>query len=129
MSGVCSTPILVPSGSACCTRPTSLPSLGPLLLEGAGVVGTVGDDEQVAAEHLIGAGGAEADATGRAVGVAGVVGGVVVIGDHVEPGAARQGDGLGEGVLALPVEVPVVDPEQGEDDAVGPGGGQAQLAQ
>src|SRR5262249_8717730 len=57
--------------------------LGPLLAEDGLVLGAVGEDGEVAAEHLVGAVEAVADAFGRVVGVVGVLGGVVVDGDDV----------------------------------------------
>ncbi len=57
-----------------------------------------------------------------------VGGGVVVDGDHVDPGAARQRHRLAKGVRALPVKVPVVDVDQRPHLAVRIGGGDLHLA-
>ena len=55
--------------------------------------------------------------SGGEFGLAGFVGRVVEVGDHLDPRPLRQGDGLDEVVGALPVEVPVVDPDQGRSSS------------
>ena len=83
----------------------------------------------MAAEHLVVAGIAVVDADRGMIGIIGVLGGVVVLGDGFEASSLRQGDGAGEVVLPLPVEIPVLDPEERLDLAIGEGGDEADLTQ
>ena len=72
--------------------------------------------------HLVGRLLAPVHFDRRLARVAGVLGGVVEVGDHLDPRPLGQGDGRRELVRVLPVEVPVVDADQGLPRAVGADG-------
>ena len=60
----------------------------------------------------------------RGVGIAVIAGGVVVGQFAIEPRAFGQGHQILKQILVLPVELPLADPEQDADFAVGQGGGE-----
>ena len=87
-----------------------------------------GDELNEGGGHFVGGFFAEGDAAGRIAGVANVGGGIVVEGFEHDLGAGGQTDGGLALIEALPVEVPVVDPDQLERLAGGRNGGDAEIA-
>src|SRR5262245_47607556 len=97
-----------------------------LVRVGGVAAGILGEELEVAGAQLVATLDSVADAAGRLVRVAWVVLGVVEVGGERQDRAFRQADGAGVSILVLPVEVPVGDPEQRADRAIGKRRGQAE---
>src|ERR1035437_2740867 len=81
-----------------------------------------GDHFKMQSGHLVGGCGSPGDARGRVVGIARIGGGIIVGEFHFDARVRRQADGRGVAILALPVEIPIGDAEQGAARAIGEDG-------